>query len=119
MLKALRDRIEELATNLGFGTFPTYGQLKIMLKAEGYSPEEVDRWFASQAVEYLDGTQKKQNLLNKDVYLVLDQESREPLAFWTEGQRRVLPLDAANSESWKAANVLRSTLRTEGVFRDN
>lgn len=119
MAKPLGERISELIGKLGTGSFPTYSQLRIMLKAEGYRPGEVDRWFASQAAGALIRDDDNTRLVNTDVYLILDEASREPLAFWTEGQRRILPLDTANSESWKAANELRSTLRADGILQGN
>ena len=117
MGKQLGERITELIDELGTGSFPTYRQLKIMLKSEGYRPGEVDRWFASQAAGALNRDEDNTRLVNTDVYLILDEASREPLAFWTEGQHRILPLDTTNSESWKAANELRSTLRTDGILQ--
>ena len=55
------------------------------------------------------------DIMHNDIYLVLDKQSKTPLAFWTEGQTGVLPLDSYNPESWRAANELRQTLRTEGL----
>lgn len=118
MLKPMGDRVAELIIELGNGTFPTYSQLKIMLKLEGYSADEVDRWFAALAAGTLSGESglDSTQFVNKDVYLVLDEVSRAPLAFWTEGQKRILPLDVTNSESWRAANQLRSTLRSDRIL---
>ncbi|HWI54310.1 MAG TPA: hypothetical protein VNT57_01350 [Desulfobacteria bacterium] len=119
-MKALNERAQEIITALGTGTFPTYSQLRVMLKAEGYCPEDVDKWFAAQAAELLQGeTEERQNFLSRDVYLVLDQENHQPLAFWTEGKQRILPLDFSKTESWQAANALRCTLRSEGLIREH
>ena len=119
-MKVLEDRALEIIAKVGRGTFPTYSQITIMLKAEGYLPQEVDRWFAGQAAELLDGeTEERLNFLNRDVYLVVDSASKVPLTFWTEGKRRITPLDLGNSAAWQAANALRSTLRSNGIIRQD
>ncbi|HZW83429.1 MAG TPA: hypothetical protein VFF14_08440 [Candidatus Deferrimicrobium sp.] len=120
MKQSLEDRVVQIVTEVSDGEFPTYNQLRVMLKGEGYSSQEVDKWFATQAAEFLDGveTSNIKRLMRNDVYLVLDQESKTPLAFWTEGQTGVLPLDTSNPVSWRAANELRHTLKTEGFVQN-
>jgi hypothetical protein len=120
MKQSLEDRVVQIVTEVSDGEFPTYNQLRVMLKGEGYSSQEVDKWFAIQAAEFLEGveTTNIKRLMHNDVYLVLDQESKTPLAFWTEGQTGVLPLDTSNPVSWRAANELRQTLKTEGFVQN-
>jgi len=84
-LKAMGERVAQLINELGSETFPTYSQIKIMLKAEGYPPGEVDKWFAGEP--------------GHDFTRYFNQQARSPRAFRTEGQTSNLPLDAPDCQS--------------------
>lgn len=47
-MKSLESRINELQAEFNGRGFPTIGQLKVMLKAEGYPKAIIEGWFVSR-----------------------------------------------------------------------